>query len=130
MNIFRTSSNTRRVTAGAIVVAAAAAMLALPSSTATASGNGIDTARAATKQYQRLSVAKAHGYSLFKDANGVACIAQPGLGTMGIHYVNSTFVGHPIEAIKHPEAVIYEPETNGAMRLVAVEYVVLQSAWK
>ena len=29
-----------------------------------------------------------------------------------------------------PEALVYEPQPNGRLRLVAAEYVVLQSAWE
>ena len=129
MKVMKAFNRRRVVTTGAILVAAAAAMVTLPSVTASAKSSGIDAARAATKQYHQLSVAKADGYKLFKDANGFACISQPGTGTMGIHYVNGTLVGNANEAIRHPEAVIYEPEKNGSMQLVALEYVVLQSAW-
>jgi hypothetical protein len=129
MFIFKKFNGKRLAVAGATLLAVAATMATLPIVTASADGGGIAAARAATKQYHQLSVAKAHGYKLLKDANGVACIAQPGLGTMGIHYVNSAFVGNASEAIKHPEAVIYEPEKNGSMQLVAIEYVVLESAW-
>jgi hypothetical protein len=30
---------------------------------------------------------------------------------------------------EHPEALVYEPEGNGKMRLVALEYVIFASAW-
>jgi hypothetical protein len=48
---------------------------------------------------------------------------------MGIHYVNGALVGDPAENAATPEALVYEPQPNGRLRLVAVEYVVLQSAW-
>jgi hypothetical protein len=74
------------------------------------------------------------GYGLFKDKNGIACIdmaPMPGMpgGAMGIHYVNGDLVGNPDENPAMPEALVYEPEKNGQLRLVALEYVVLKSAW-
>ena len=53
--------------------------------------------------------AKADGYGLFVDAAGIACIAQPGLGTMGIHYVNGGLVGDTVLDPAKPEALVYEP---------------------
>jgi hypothetical protein len=129
MHFFKPSKGRCFAVAGALVVAVAAAAATLPSVTASANSGDVATARAATKKYQDLKVARADGYKLFKDANGVQCIAQAGLGTMGIHFVNGDLVGNANEALKHPEAVIYEPEANGNVHLVALEYVVLQSAW-
>ena len=40
-----------------------------------------------------LAVAEAAGYGLLKDAAGIACIDNPGVGGMGIHYVNGDLVG-------------------------------------
>jgi hypothetical protein len=130
MRFFKEFKRTRFVAAGAILVAVAATAATLPSGAAAADNSSVAAARAATRQYHDLGVARADGYKLFKDANGVQCIAQPGVGTMGIHFVNSALVGNANEALKHPEAVIYEPESNGHVHLVAVEYVVLESAWR
>ena len=48
---------------------------------------------------------------------------------MGIHFLNPNLLdGNVNEAA--PELVIYEPTKNGQMRLVAVEYLVLRSAWE
>jgi len=52
------------------------------------------------------------------------CVAVPGLGGMGFHWVNEGLVDPVVEPLK-PEAVLYEPGPNGKLRLVAVEYVVL-----
>ena len=48
---------------------------------------------------------------------------------MGIHYVNGGLVGDPAVDAQKPEALVYEPEQNGRLRLVALEYVVIKSAW-
>jgi len=109
-----------------VVAAAAAGSWAL---VASAGDPALDAARAATAQYHRIDVAKGDGYGLFTDAKGIACIDLPGAGAMGIHYVDGGLVGDPAIDASKPEALVYEPEQNGRLRLVALEYVVLQRAW-
>jgi len=96
---------------------------------ANADNPALDAARSATAKYHRIDVAKAAGYGRFVDANGIACIDMPGLGAMGIHYVNGSLVGNPAIEATQPEALVYEPEKNGQLRLVAAEYIVIKSAW-
>ncbi|MEP6666217.1 MAG: hypothetical protein ABJA81_07210 [Nocardioidaceae bacterium] len=88
----------------------------------------VAAARDATRRFRSFRTAKHHGYGLFKDADGIACIAMPGMGAMGIHFVNGSLVGTPNVQLKHPEALVYARE-NGHRRLVALEYVVLRKAW-
>ncbi len=93
----------------------------------------LDEARNATAAFQNFDNLPAE-FGQLKDKNGIACIAMPAMpgmpaGAMGIHYVNGTRVGDPREIAGRPEAIIYEPQANGTLRLVAVEYVVLKSAW-
>jgi hypothetical protein len=88
-------------------------------------GSGLDDVRAATAAYH----AEHPGYELLRDAAGVACIDKPGEGGMGIHYVNGALVVDGEVDAAAPEALIYEPRPDGRERLVAVEYVVFQSAW-
>ena len=85
-------------------------------------------ARQATRRFHSLATAEKAGYSLFKDKNGIACIAMPPMGAMGVHYVNGTLVGIPAVLLRHPEALVYAPE-HGHLRLAALEYVVLKSTW-
>ena len=110
-----------------------AVLLALvTAAVATAGGNGLSAARAATAPFHQLSTAEAAGYTAeVRDLNGVACINDivGHTGGMGIHFLNpSLFDGNVDES--QPELVIYEPTKNGGMRLVAVEYLVLKSAWE
>jgi hypothetical protein len=86
-------------------------------------------AKTATRHFRHLHAAKAAGYGLLVDAKGIACIDMPGMGAMGIHYVNSTLVGDGDVNPTTPEALVYEPRRDGRLRLVALEYVVFQSAW-
>ena len=52
------------------------------------------------------------------------CVAVPGLGGMGFHWVNGGLVDPVFDALK-PEVVLYEQTKNGQYRLVAVEYIVI-----
>jgi hypothetical protein len=85
--------------------------------------------RAATAKYHSLEEAGEDGYGLFTDKAGIACIASPDMGAMGIHYVNGDLVGDPAINVNHPEALVYSPDHNGKLHLAAVEYVVLKDAW-
>lgn len=90
----------------------------------------VEKARAGTVGYHRVGSAEAAGYGRFVDAAGIACIAQPGLGAMGIHYVNGALVGDTILDPARPEALVYEPSRFfGQLRLVAAEYIVFKAAW-
>ena len=87
-------------------------------------------ARAATDRFHDISLAVAAGYGEFRDAQGIACIDQPGVGTMGVHYVNLSLVGDAVVDATRPEALVYEPKRNGGYKLVALEYIVFKDAWE
>jgi hypothetical protein len=98
----------------------------------TTTQSALAQAQKATAEYRQLSVAKADGYGLLKDAKGIACIAMDGMpqmGAMGIHYANGKFVGDGKVAVTTPDALVYEPQADGSRKLVALEYVVFKSAW-
>ena len=110
----------------AITVASSAFAAAAADESQTAAVIGL---RAATVQFQELSAAQAAGYDQLKDAAGIACIDKADAGGMGIHYVKGELVGDGLIDALRPEAVIYEPQPDGYMQLVGVEYVVMKSAW-
>jgi hypothetical protein len=89
----------------------------------------LGAAHEATAMFQHIAAARHAGYARLLDAAGIACIDNPGVGTMGIHYVNGSLVGDPAINAETPEALVYEPEAKGRLRLVAAEYIVLESAW-
>jgi hypothetical protein len=91
----------------------------------------VATARAATQQFFRLDSAKMAGYGLFTDAAGIACIANPGVGGMGIHYVNGALVGDAVLDPARPEALVYAPGGFfGGPQLAAAEYIVFKDVWE
>jgi hypothetical protein len=81
-------------------------------------------ARAATAIYHRVGAAQAAGYGQF-----LGCVAEPGLGAMGIHFVNGSLAGDTILDPTKPEALVYEPQSFGRLALVATEYIVFKAAW-
>jgi len=75
--------------------------------------------REATSPFQRLEVAGAAGW----DTPITACVEAPGTGGMGYHYANVGLIDGVAEELA-PEILLYEPDRNGRMRLVGVEYIV------
>ena len=117
------------MTAKQLIVLATVTTVAMASAaTAAAKPPDLSTARAATAGYHNIEKAKHAGYAEFRDAQGIACIDNPA-GGMGIHYVNLGLVLDGAVNAATPEALVYEPEPNGRLRLVAVEYIVPQALW-
>ena len=83
----------------------------------------VEIVRNATLRYvDNVNAATSAGYS-----PALGCVSGPDHGAMGIHYVNSSLVNGPI-APTQPQALIYEPQPNGELKLVGVEYIILASA--
>ena len=117
------------VAGGVASLTALAVALATPSAWATP--NDAAAARQGTAAYHNSAVVtndEEHWFQLY-DLQNITCIDDPA-GGMGIHFVNKANLGDPREIASKPEAVIYEPQANGELRLVAVEYVVTKAAWE
>lgn len=82
--------------------------------------------RNATAMYHNLQFAMAAGYGLVPGLD--YCFADPGVGGMGYHYINTGMLDTTVDAL-HPEALVYAPTNNGGYRLVAVEYIVPAADW-
>lgn len=117
-------------TAIASILAMTGTAVACPGGGHGARAHDVASARAHTAAFHNIDTAKAHGYSLLTDAAGIACIDLPGVGGMGIHYAKGSLIDDPTERAATPELLVYEPLENGRLRLVALEYVVIQSAWE
>lgn len=74
--------------------------------------------RAATAPYHRFEHAVESGYNV--DLTG--CRENPLVGGMGHHYGNLELVDGDLR-VTEPEVLLYEPQRNGRMRLVGVEYI-------
>jgi hypothetical protein len=78
----------------------------------------------ATRTFRDVALAEAAGYAAF-----LGCVSGNQDGAMGVHYANGALVGDDAIIASQPEILVYEPQRNGRMRLVAVEYIVLAEAW-
>jgi len=85
--------------------------------------------RAATAAFHNIADAEDAGYGLLHDVAGITCIAMPGVGGMGVHFVNGDRVGDPGLDIRRPEALVYAPDRDGTLRLAALEFIVDKAAW-
>jgi hypothetical protein len=83
----------------------------------------VQTVRNATKQYvDDISAATHAGYGPV-----LGCVSGSDHGAMGVHYVNGSLLTGPIDP-SQPQALIYEPSSNGQYKLVGVEFIILASA--
>jgi hypothetical protein len=80
--------------------------------------------REATAPFQQFATAQAAGYAMQFPAG---CAASPA-GAQGMHYLNPHLVDDRVELLR-PELVMYEPQPDGSLQLVGVDYVVPFGAW-
>jgi hypothetical protein len=117
---------------------AVAAAAAVPLQPARAHGEAPETdfnlqklladARRATLPFNELHNALAANYTKFPDLHG-DCVAQPGQGGMGIHYLNATLINDAEVDPLRPEFLVYRKTATGKHELVALEYVVFAPLW-
>lgn len=100
--------------------------------------------RAATERFQDVNVALAEGY-IRDPANMCETADMMGLpperGAMGVHYFRPDLLGVTAPPnprvngtgaytdFRAPAVLIYEPQADGSMQLVAVENLVFQASW-
>jgi hypothetical protein len=111
---------------GALGVAVALCISAPKASLATEEHDGplAQKVRAATARFLDINIAIAEGW-----VAATPCVSGPDTGAMGVHFVLPARIGDGIVKADEPEALIYEPMPNGAMRLVGVEFIVLAADW-
>ena len=80
--------------------------------------------REATERFRDVSVAESEGYGLL-----FGCVSGGDDGAMGLHFVNFPLVvDGQIDAAK-PEIVLYEPTSNGRLRITGADYLVFAADW-
>jgi hypothetical protein len=84
----------------------------------------VEKVRRATAQFKDINVAIAAGF-----VQATPCVSGPDFGAMGVHFVLPSRIAGGVLSADQPEALIYEPLSNGSMRLVGVEFIVLASVW-
>lgn len=84
----------------------------------------VQVVRDATSKFVDVNAARSADYQpLF------GCVSGPDQGAMGVHYINLRLVQDgEIDSLR-PEALIYEPNPDGTVQLVGVEYIVDAAAW-
>ena len=97
---------------------------------ATAAGEGSEASvnkdlaalRRVTASFHDFQSAATAGWS----AQITGCMTSPD-GGMGFHYGNVALIDGSVR-VEEPELLLYEPEQNGRLRLVAVEYIIPYTA--
>lgn len=106
----------------------------------------LDEVRAAAEKYRDVNVAKAEGYTTDNKCVTAAMLGHPAaMGTMGLHYVRRDLLGLPPKPsptgpgrvhgtgthtdFRKPAMLVYEPQQDGSLELVAVENLVFADAW-
>jgi hypothetical protein len=101
--------------------------------------------RAAVEKYKDVKAALADGY--IKDPSGMCETAEmmgkpAKLGAMGVHYFRPDLLGITAPPnprvdgngtytdFHHPAVLLYEPQADGSMKLIGVENLVFEKAWK
>ena len=108
----------RRIVVPTLVVGSLLVMTLGLALGASARADVITQVRQLTARYHSLAQAEKAGYVPF-----YMCAEEPGVGTMGQHYVKFPLVGDPAIDPLQPEALVYEPKADGGYRLVAIEWV-------
>lgn len=85
--------------------------------------------RKATDRFHNIATAESAGYVQLKDVNRISCITEPGMGAMGVHYVNPELITNPAIDATMPEALVFAPDRDGTLRLAALEYLVDAKTW-
>jgi hypothetical protein len=85
----------------------------------------VEKVREATNQFKDINVALAQGW-----VQGTPCVSGPNSGAMGVHFVMPARIAAGVLRADQPEALIYEPVSDGEFRLVGVEFIVLDSIWQ
>ena len=79
--------------------------------------------RRGTARFHRVEAAMDAGY-----ARVSPCVSHPVLGAMGFHYANFGLVDATVDPAA-PEILVYAPQKNGKLKLVAVEFMVAAAPW-
>ncbi len=89
---------------------------------ATATERGLAVVREATAKYHDVARARRDGYVQVS-----GCVALPGVGGMGYHFLNPALASDTRVDPRRPELLVYEPKRGGGLRLGAVEWFVVDA---
>jgi hypothetical protein len=80
--------------------------------------------RESTARFRDVRVAQGEGYGLM-----FGCVSGSDTGAMGMHFVNGSLIGDDVLDPTHPEIVIYEPTSDGRLRLIGADFLVFKDVW-
>ena len=105
----------------------------------------LDEVRAIAAKYRDVGVAKAEGFTTDNKCVTAEMLGHPAaLGAMGLHYVRRDLLGLPPGPpaagtrvkgsgthvdFAQPAMLVYEPQADGSLILVAVENLVFKDSW-
>ena len=106
----------------------------------------LDQVRAITEKYRDANVPKAEGFTTDNKCVTAAVLGHPAaMGAMGLHYVRRDLLGLPPKPsppgsgrvsgtgthtdFGQPAMLVYEPQADGSLQLVAIENLVFKDAW-
>lgn len=106
----------------------------------------LDEVRSIAEKYRDVRVAKAEGYTTDNKCVTAEMLGHPAdLGVMGLHYVRRDMLGLPPKPsppgsgrasgtgthsdFRRPAMLVYEPQPDGSLELVAVENLVFAASW-
>jgi hypothetical protein len=133
-----------KLSIGLAAASASALLLANPPQETATAEPSLEQVRAATERFRDVKVALAEGYvrDPTDTCDSAEMMGKPAtLGAMGIHFFRPDLLG--ISAPPNPRVdgngthtdfnkpaiLIYEPQADGSLQLVAVENLVFQKAW-
>ncbi len=105
----------------------------------------LDEVRAVASKYRDVNVARAEGYTTDNKCVTAEMLGHPAaMGAMGLHYVRRDLLGLPPKPprpgsgrvhgtgthsdFRNPAMLVYEPQPDGSLELVAVENLMFASA--
>ncbi|HXT19625.1 MAG TPA: hypothetical protein VN923_02635, partial [Thermoanaerobaculia bacterium] len=109
------------ISAGSLILALAAC--ASPSAPSALDRELADL-RQVTNPFNDFARAQTSGYT----AQLTSCLSQPALGAQGVHYARPELIDGGVTLLE-PEVLLYEPQWDGGLRLLGVEYIVPFTAW-
>lgn len=133
-----------KMTIGLAAVSAGALALAAPGSKSVPVEPSLAEVRKATERFRDVKVALAEGYvpDPMNICDTADMMGRPAkLGAMGIHYFRPDLLGITAPPnprvdgdgthtdFRKPAILIYEPQADGSLELVAVENLVFQESW-
>jgi len=110
---------TRLTITAAAIGLAAWAIACQRDATAPVEPAAVETLRESLAPFASLALAHNAGYT----AALTDCMSNGDLGAMGVHFGNPALIDATVDG-QHPEVLIYEPGSSGAMSLVGVEFIV------